>query len=99
MTGRAPSPGLSDRHERSRLATLAISRFISQRIALAEALKYPSPKQNLQTLSAFLNDRRGIPMIDRHYPFEEIPKVITYREKSHAPGKLVITFSADQPGW
>ncbi|WP_424535534.1 NAD(P)-dependent alcohol dehydrogenase [Sphaerisporangium viridialbum] len=69
------------------LSALAVSRFVGQRISVADALKCPSPKQNLQTLSTFLNDKQVIPVIDRHYPFEEIPKAITYLEKGHAPEK------------
>ncbi|MET8157795.1 zinc-binding dehydrogenase [Sphaerisporangium sp. NPDC005289] len=50
------------------------------------------PKKNLQTLSTYLNDKQVILVIDRHYPFEEIPKAITYLQKGHVPGKVVITF-------
>ncbi|WP_424536887.1 NAD(P)-dependent alcohol dehydrogenase [Sphaerisporangium viridialbum] len=73
------------------LSALAVSRFVGQRISVADALKCPSPKQNLQTLSAFLNDKRVIPIIDRHYTFEEIPRAIGYLEEGHAPGKVVIS--------
>lgn len=73
------------------LSALATSRFVGQRISVADALSCPSPKQNLLTLSTFLNDKRVIPVIDRHYPFEKIPEAIAYLEKGHAPGKVVIS--------
>ncbi|MBP2706946.1 NAD(P)-dependent alcohol dehydrogenase [Microbispora sp. RL4-1S] len=73
------------------LSALAASRFAGQRISVADALKCPSPKQNLRTLSAFLDDKRVIPIIDRRYPFEEIPRAIGYLEEGHAPGKVVIS--------
>jgi hypothetical protein len=34
---------------------------------------------------------RVTPVIDRRYPFEEIPEAIRYLEEGHAPGKVVIT--------
>ncbi|MCC5581701.1 NAD(P)-dependent alcohol dehydrogenase [Microtetraspora sp. AC03309] len=73
------------------LSALAVSRFVGQRISVADALKCPSPKENLRTLSAFLNDKRVIPIIARRYPFEEIPRAIGYLEEGHAPGKVVIS--------
>jgi NADPH:quinone reductase-like Zn-dependent oxidoreductase len=73
------------------ISALAISRFAGHRISVANALACPSPKLNLQTLSEFLNDKRVIPVIDRQYPFEEIPRALGYLEEGHAPGKVVIS--------
>lgn len=73
------------------LSAMATSRFAGQRISVADALKCTDPKQNLQTLSAFLNDGRVVPIIDRRYPFEEIPRAIGYLEEGHARGKVVIS--------
>ncbi|MEU9833487.1 NAD(P)-dependent alcohol dehydrogenase [Streptosporangium sp. NPDC048047] len=74
------------------LSALAASRFAGHRISVADALSCPSPKQNLLTLSAFLDDKRVIPVIDRRHPFEEIPRAIAYLEEGHVPGKVVISF-------
>ncbi|MFD0886256.1 NAD(P)-dependent alcohol dehydrogenase [Streptosporangium algeriense] len=74
------------------LSALALSRFTGHRISVADALSCPSPKQNLRTLSEFLNDGRVVPVIDRRYPFEEIPRAIGYLEEGHASGKVVISF-------
>lgn len=30
-------------------------------------------------------------VIDRRYPFGEIPEAVRYQERGHAPGKVVIT--------
>ena len=31
------------------------------------------------------------PVIDRHYPFEELAAAVAYQEAGHAPGKVVVT--------
>ncbi|WP_214103422.1 NAD(P)-dependent alcohol dehydrogenase [Acrocarpospora catenulata] len=72
-------------------STLGVSPFVSQRMALADALKCPSPKQNLRTLTTFIDGKQVVPVIDRRYSFEEIPAAIRYLEAGHAPGKVVIT--------
>ena len=51
-----------------------------------------SPKQeNLAVLSEFLEAGKVIPVIDRTYPFSEVPEAIRYLGNGHARGKLVIT--------
>lgn len=35
--------------------------------------------------------RRGVQVIDRTYPLEEVPEAIRYLEHGHARGKVVIT--------
>ncbi|GAA0934373.1 NAD(P)-dependent alcohol dehydrogenase [Nonomuraea longicatena] len=73
------------------LSALAVSRFAGHRISVADALACPDPKANLRTLSGFLNDERVVPIIDRTYPFAEIPRAIAYLEGGHVPGKVVIS--------
>jgi NADPH:quinone reductase-like Zn-dependent oxidoreductase len=31
------------------------------------------------------------PVIDREYPFEQLPAAAKYQEEGHAPGKVVVT--------
>ncbi|WP_030916599.1 NAD(P)-dependent alcohol dehydrogenase [Streptosporangium amethystogenes] len=67
------------------------SPFMSQRTTLADVVRYTENKRNLMTLTEFVEDGRITPVIDRCYPFEEIPAAIRYQEEGHTPGKVVIT--------
>ncbi|MFC4529900.1 NAD(P)-dependent alcohol dehydrogenase [Sphaerisporangium dianthi] len=72
-------------------STLALSPFVSQRMAIADVVHCEEPKRNLMTLTGLIEDGRVTPVVDRCYPFEEIPAAIGYVEEGHAPGKVVIT--------
>ena len=48
-------------------------------------------KQNLMTLTTLIEDGKVTPVIDRSYPFDEIPEAVRYQEQGHAPGKVVVT--------
>ena len=56
----------------------------------ADAFRCRQNKQNLKTLTEFIEDGKITPVIDRRYPFEEIPAAVRYQEEGHAPGKVVI---------
>ncbi|MGV9306388.1 NAD(P)-dependent alcohol dehydrogenase [Nonomuraea sp. NPDC003727] len=71
-------------------STLAVSPFVSQRMALADVVRCTQNKRNLLTLTELIEDGKVTPVIDRVYPFEEIPEAIRYQEEGHAPGKVVI---------
>ncbi|MBC6461353.1 zinc-binding dehydrogenase [Actinomadura sp. HBU206391] len=43
------------------------------------------------TLTELIQDGKITPIIDRSFPFEEIPAAVEYQEEGHAPGKVVIT--------
>ncbi len=73
-------------------SVLAMSPFVSQRAVLADVVRCKENKQNLVTLTEFIEDGKITPVIDRSYPFKEIPAAIGYVEKGHAPGKVVIAF-------
>jgi NADPH:quinone reductase-like Zn-dependent oxidoreductase len=73
------------------LSALAVSPFVSQRMVRADAYRCTENKQNLMTLSEFIEDGKVTPVIDRCYRFEETPAAIKYQEEGHAPGKVVIT--------
>ncbi|MFC6085644.1 NAD(P)-dependent alcohol dehydrogenase [Sphaerisporangium aureirubrum] len=72
-------------------SALAMGVFASQRVVLADAVNCPKNRENLMMLTEFCEDGRVTPVIDRRYPFEEIPAAVRYLEEGHAPGKVVIT--------
>ncbi|GGK94993.1 NADPH:quinone reductase [Planomonospora parontospora subsp. parontospora] len=73
------------------ISALAASPFVSQRTALTDVVRCTENKRNLTTLAELIEDGRLTPVIDRSYPFEEIPEAIVYQEQGHATGKVVIT--------
>ncbi|MEV4180033.1 NAD(P)-dependent alcohol dehydrogenase [Streptosporangium canum] len=73
------------------VSALAMSPFVSQRTVIADVIRCVKNRQNLMTLTDFIEDGRITPVIDRSYPFEEIPAAIRYVEQGHVPGKVVIT--------
>lgn len=72
-------------------AAMVLSPFVSQRIVIADAYGSAEHKRSLMTLTELIEDGTVTPIIDRSYPFDDIPAAITYQEKGHAPGKVVIT--------
>jgi len=72
-------------------ATLAGSLFASQRAVMADVVRCKRNRQNLVTLTEFIDDGRITPVIDRSYPLEELPAAMRYQEAGHASGKVVIT--------
>jgi NADPH:quinone reductase-like Zn-dependent oxidoreductase len=72
-------------------AVLAMGPFVSQRTALADAVGCNEKKQNLMTLTEFIEDGKVTPVIDRRYSFMEIPAALRYQETGHAAGKVVIS--------
>ncbi|MEV4246762.1 NAD(P)-dependent alcohol dehydrogenase [Streptosporangium canum] len=71
-------------------SSLAMSPFVSQRVVIVDVVRCVKNRQNLRTLTDFIEDGRVTPVIDRCYPFEEIPAAIGYVEEGHVPGKVVI---------
>jgi NADPH:quinone reductase-like Zn-dependent oxidoreductase len=71
-------------------AALAVSPFVSQRMAMTDVFGSKENKQNLITLTELIEAGRVTPVIDRSYPFEEIPAALRYNEQGHAQGKVVI---------
>jgi NADPH:quinone reductase-like Zn-dependent oxidoreductase len=71
-------------------STLAVAPLASQRMVTADTGGCTDKKQNLMTLTGLIEDRRITPVIDRCYPFEEIPAAIRYQEQGHARGKVVV---------
>jgi NADPH:quinone reductase-like Zn-dependent oxidoreductase len=48
-------------------------------------------KKDLVVLKELLETRKVVPVIDRRYPFRELPEALRYLEEGHAQGKVVIT--------
>ncbi|GAA3771943.1 NAD(P)-dependent alcohol dehydrogenase [Plantactinospora mayteni] len=72
-------------------AALAVSPLVSQRIALADAVRTPEKKQCLRLLTELIEDGKVTPVIDRRYPFAEIRAAVRYQEEGHSAGKVVVT--------
>jgi NADPH:quinone reductase-like Zn-dependent oxidoreductase len=71
-------------------SALAAAPFVSQRVVLADVVGCKENKQNLATLTEFIEDGRVTPVIDRTYPFADVPAAVRYQEEGHCPGKVVI---------
>jgi NADPH:quinone reductase-like Zn-dependent oxidoreductase len=72
-------------------AALALGPLVSQRMVMADTVRSAENKDHLATLTELLEDGKVIPVIDRSYPFADIPEAIRYQEQGHARGKVVIT--------
>ncbi|GIH22393.1 NADPH:quinone reductase [Acrocarpospora phusangensis] len=72
-------------------AGLASSRFTSQKMLMVDTVNYTPKKLALTTLTEFIEAGQVTPIINRRYPFAEIPAAITYLETGHVPGKVTIT--------
>jgi len=64
--------------------------WVSQRMAMADAVACTAKKQNLITLTELIEAGQVTPVIDRRYDFEEIPAAVRYQEEGHSPGKVVV---------
>ncbi|GII33454.1 NAD(P)-dependent alcohol dehydrogenase [Planotetraspora mira] len=71
-------------------SAVAMSPFVSQRMAVADVVGCTENRRNLMTLTELIEDGKVTPVIDRCYPFEEIPAAIRYQEEGHAQGKVVV---------
>ncbi|WP_028568923.1 NAD(P)-dependent alcohol dehydrogenase [Salinispora tropica] len=70
------------------LRGLTLSMFVRQRLVFFVA----SPKQDdLAALCDLFESGKVTPVIDRTYPLSEVPEAISYLERGHARGKVVIT--------
>ncbi|GGS95733.1 NADPH:quinone reductase [Planobispora rosea] len=69
---------------------LAAGPFVSQRLLQADVIGATENKRNLMTLTELIEAGKVTPVIDRRYPFEEIPAAIRYQEEGHTTGKVVI---------
>ncbi|MFV2175328.1 NAD(P)-dependent alcohol dehydrogenase [Actinomadura sp. LOL_016] len=65
-----------------------ISRFVSQRIA---SVSWKPNATDLRFLADLMEKQEVTPVIDRTYPFAELPEALRYVEQGHARGKVAIT--------
>jgi NADPH:quinone reductase-like Zn-dependent oxidoreductase len=72
-------------------AALALAPLVSQRMVMADTVRSTRHQHNLATLTGLIEDGKVSPVIDRSYPFADIPAAISYQEQGHARGKVVIT--------
>ncbi|TMR25273.1 NAD(P)-dependent alcohol dehydrogenase [Nonomuraea turkmeniaca] len=77
-------------------ATLAAGPFLPHKVARADVVACTAEenRRNLVTLTELIEDGQVSPVIDRQYPFEEIPAAVRYQEEGRAPGKVVVTVAA-----
>jgi NADPH:quinone reductase-like Zn-dependent oxidoreductase len=71
-------------------ASLAVGRFVSQRVVAVDTVRDRNRQQNLTALTKLIEDGRVEPVIDRRYPFADIPAAVRYQEDGHAAGKVVV---------
>jgi NADPH:quinone reductase-like Zn-dependent oxidoreductase len=72
------------------LAAFAVAPFISQRVALTQVTS-AAGKDPLAAVASLIEDGAVTPVIDRSYPFEELPAAVRYQEEGHASGKVVVS--------
>jgi len=72
-------------------AALALAPLVSQRVVMTDTGRCAHKKDNLVTLTEFIEDGKVTPVIGRSYPFADIPAAIRYHEQGHARGKVVVT--------
>ena len=66
--------------------------FVPQRLVGVEG---DSTTADLETLAAMIEAGDVTPVIDRVYPFEEVPDALRYVEDGHPKGKVVVTVAPD----
>jgi NADPH:quinone reductase-like Zn-dependent oxidoreductase len=71
-------------------AALALGPLVSQRMVLTDTVRSAGHNHHLATLTELIEDGKVAPVIDRSYPFADIPAAIRYQEQGHARGKVVI---------
>jgi NADPH:quinone reductase-like Zn-dependent oxidoreductase len=57
---------------------------------MADAVACEEKKACLLALTALIEDGSVTPVVDRVYPFADIPAAVRYQEEGHAPGKVVV---------
>jgi len=72
------------------MAAMMAAPLMSARVALADVVACTENRQNLATLSGLIEDGRVSPVIDRSFPFAELPAAVRYQEQGHASGKVVV---------
>ena len=58
-------------------------------------LVVPQIRDDLNAITEYILAGKVRPVIDRTYPFDEIPEAMQYVSDGHAKGKVVITMKQD----
>jgi NADPH:quinone reductase-like Zn-dependent oxidoreductase len=67
-----------------------IRRATGKRLSI---LVVPQNRKDLIAITELCQTGKVRPVIDRHYPFSEIPEALRYVSEGRAKGKVVITIS------
>lgn len=73
------------------IASFALAPFLPQRVAWADVVGYGAKNAALTTLTELVGNGTLAPVIDRCYPFHELPAAVAYQESGHPGGKVVVT--------
>ncbi|GII91585.1 NAD(P)-dependent alcohol dehydrogenase [Sinosporangium siamense] len=73
------------------IGALATGPLFPQHFAIANVISSTATRQNLLTLTELIENDQVRPVIDRCFPFHEIPAAVAYQEQGHAAGKVVVT--------
>jgi NADPH:quinone reductase-like Zn-dependent oxidoreductase len=71
-------------------AALAAGPLISRRAVLADAVAHADKGQTMRTLAELIEAGKVTPVVDRRYPFDDLPAAVRYQEEGHVPGKVVV---------
>ncbi|WP_327047647.1 NAD(P)-dependent alcohol dehydrogenase [Microbispora sp. NBC_01189] len=73
------------------IAALATSPFTSRRVVLADVTRCREKRAKLVRLAALIEQGDLTPVVDRVYPFDDLPAAVRYVEEGHARGKVVVS--------
>ncbi|MEV0458150.1 NAD(P)-dependent alcohol dehydrogenase [Catellatospora methionotrophica] len=72
------------------IAATALGRFASQSVVITATPISPANAAGLAELTALFDSGAVTPVIDRRYPFTELPEAMRYVETGRARGKVVV---------
>jgi NADPH:quinone reductase-like Zn-dependent oxidoreductase len=72
------------------VAGLALGPLVSQRMVAADAVAFREKRWHLETLTGLIESGAVTPVVDRTFGFDELTAAVSYQEKGHARGKVVV---------
>lgn len=72
------------------MGAMIAGRFDKRRVTLADVTRKTDAPAELGRLVALAAAGELVPVIDREYPFEQIPQAVSYQEQGHCAGKVVV---------
>ncbi|MEV4757311.1 NAD(P)-dependent alcohol dehydrogenase [Micromonospora sp. NPDC049559] len=73
------------------VSTFALAPLVPARVALVDTVRCDTKRGLLETLTELVEDGKLTPVVDRRYPFDELPAALAYQERGHPVGKVVVT--------